>query len=175
MEAQNIEVKNIKTIYHRFKINKELLNKDKATLQNTIANYLRGEQNDTLPKGKLIGIHFNSYVKTLDTWTAIDYQDGTDPQATPLLATGTNVPDLNAFICSHTDIRIEDTHGRLMSEPTDLKDYNRANWGNAGKRITPFNLVHNEQITIKWDVLGNDFPPCGEFIFTIEQEISCEI
>ena len=85
MEAQNLEVKNFKTIYHRFKINKELLNKDKATLQNTIANYLRGEQNDTLPKGKLIGIHFNSYVKTLDTWSAIDYQDGTDPQATPLL------------------------------------------------------------------------------------------
>lgn len=169
MEAQNLEVKNFKTIYRRFKINKELLNKDKATLQNNIANYLRGEQSDTLPKGKLIGIHFNSYVKTLDTWSAIDYQDEYYP------TTGTNVPDLNAFICSHTDIRIEDTHGRLISEPTDLRDYNRANWGNSGKRITPFSFLHNEQITVKWDTLGNAFPPCGEFIFTIEQEISCEI
>ncbi|MCD8405789.1 hypothetical protein [Tenacibaculum dicentrarchi] len=175
MEDQHLEVKNFKQIYHRLKINKELLKLDKATLKNTIGNYLRDEQSDTLPKGKLISIHFNSYVNTLDTWTAIDYQDGTDPQTTPLLATGTNVPDLNAFICSHTDIRIEDTHGRLLTEPTDLKDYNRSNWGELGARVTPFKLTHNEQITVKWDTLGNAFPPCGEFIFTIQQEISCPV
>lgn len=164
-----------KRIYHKFQINKELLKTGSKGFTEAPEVYLRSEQSDTLPAGKLKGIYFISYVKELDVWSAIDYKNSkdTNPINNNAPTTNSNIPNSKAFICSHTGIRIQDTLGRLITEPTDLKDYYRENWGAKGYKEIDLNIEHNEQITISWETIGNDFPPCGEFIFVIDQIDNC--
>lgn len=169
------EIENFKRIYHQFKINTELLNKKGSDLKDLIIKRLSGVAVDNLPEGKLRGIYFISYVKKLDPWSAIDYKDGTDPQTTPLLASGTSVPDLDAFVCSHTNIEIEATNNDRVIKSADLRGFMRENWGISGYKEIPFDLKSSERVEIKWNTEGNDFPPCGEFIFVIDQPIICGI
>ncbi|MFZ3565184.1 hypothetical protein [Tenacibaculum finnmarkense] len=159
-----------KTIYHVIQVNKKLL----KHRENDIIDfkpYLIDDITDTLPKGKLIGIHFNSYVKKLDTWSAIDYQ-GKDK--TPA-ADDTSIPELKAFICSHTQIRIENGNDKLVTKPCDLRDFERKNWSEKGFKEVEMNLNNNEQIKIRWETIGDDFPPVGEFVFTIKASDECAI
>lgn len=163
--------------YHTIQINPELLKIDRPTVEQ-LSPFVTGRTTDILPKGKLIGLYFNSYVKELDAWSAIDYQakeiipipgDQKDDGVQMALPQGI------AMICSHTPIRIEDTRNRLVTEPVDLRDYQRKNWGSKGFKDVFLDLKENEQITIAWEVIGDDFPPCGEFVFVIEEENTCNV
>ena len=155
---------NTKLTYHKIQINPELLEHGNADYQGTFDKLKIGSVIDTLPAGQLKGLYFISYVKELDAWSAIDYK-GDNPEPV-------NVRD-KAFICSHTEIRIEDTRNHFITQPTDIKDYERKNWNAKGYKETPFEFKSNEQITIKYVTQGDAYPPCGEFIFVIDEEISC--
>lgn len=163
---------NLLKTYHRTKLNPELLNHGKDSFTDDLKDYLRGTITDILPKGKIVGVYFIPYVKKLDTWTAIDYQNAEAPSNVPA-GIPNGVPQDIAFICSHTDIRIEDTRGHLITEPTDLKDYERKNWNSKGYKEVEFECESNEQITINYEAMGDAFPPCGEFIFVIDAEKIC--
>lgn len=154
--------------YHRTQVNPELLKHGEDGENVDLTQYLRGTVTDVLPKGRIIGLYYIPYTKELDAWSAIDYQvNPTSPEQ--LMAT----PQDRSFICAHTNIRVEDTRGHLITEPTDLKDYERKNWNASGYKELDFPIEQNEQITINYEALGDSFPPCGEFVYVIEVPRTC--
>ncbi|TDQ22753.1 hypothetical protein [Tenacibaculum caenipelagi] len=160
----------VRKIYHRTKVNPELLEHGKTGSNVDFASFSRGVITDVLPKGKLRGIYFLSFVKELDTWSAIDYQGQEPANDLP----NEKFPLGKAFICSHTNIRIEDNRSYLITEPTDLKDYKKENNHEKGYKPVDFELKENEKIIISYELFGEDFPPCGEFIFVIDEEKTCQ-
>jgi len=161
--------KPVRQIYHRTKVNEELLQHGKVGANIDFSEFARGVVADTLPKGKLKGIYFLPYVKKLDTWSAIDYQGVEPANDVP----NEDFPLGKAFICSHTNIRIEDNHNYLITQPTDLRDYHRENNVLKGYKEVDFDLGENERILINYELIGEDFPPCGEFVFVINEEKVC--
>lgn len=154
----------MKKIYHRVQINKSLLLVDDSpAISQKLTNALTGSVSDTLPKGKLTGIYFLDYMKKNPT-----------PNSPSVVGGGVSMamPSSASFMCSHTNIRIEDTRGRLVTEPTDIQDYERKSWNSKGYKEVDLDLEANEQITINYETVGDSFPLCGEFIFVIEDN-SC--
>lgn len=157
----------MKKIYHRIQVNKDLLSIDNSpTMRQTLSDVLVGSITDTLPKGKLTGVYFLNYIES-------------NPSISkpPITVGGGGVqamamPNTVNFLTSHTNIRIEDTRGRLITEPTDIRDYDRKNWNAKGYKEISLDLETNEQITINYETIGDSFPICGEFIFVIEDN-SC--
>lgn len=150
----------MKKIFKRIKVNKELLKLDIDSNYKGI-NFKQNQVNDTLPKGKVIGVYFNSYV-----CQSLPQEQGD--------TIGREIEYSRAtfnFI-SHTDIVIKDNAGHLLTEPTDLRDFYHKNGGyNEGFKELDFNS-QNERITISWETLGNQ-PICGEFIFEIQAPKEC--
>ncbi len=156
----------MKLDYSRIQINSELLEKNNSDIN--MNDYRRGHANGTLPKGKLRGIYYNNYVQPLSAWEKIDFQEPVPPS--------TVSPEQKSFIVGHTEITIKDTRGRLITDPSDLRDYLRSNMVEKRAKCINFDLEHNETVHIEWNVKGHDFPPCGEFIFIIEEEeCLCEV
>ncbi len=153
-------------LYNRIQINPELLEKNNSEI--TMADYKQGRAVGTLPKGKLKGIYYLSYIQALGAWEKIDYQE-------PVPSSSAS-PEQKSFIVGHTDITIKDTRGRLVTDVADLRSYERRYMVEKDAKCISFDLDHNESIRIDWDAQGHDFPPCGEFVFIIEEtECVCEI
>ncbi len=161
----------MKKNYQRIQINPELLKHKAPYTAINIDDFKNGQVTCSLPKGKLLGIYFNSYVQELSAWEKIDFQ-----YPTPDNQTKVDKPREVAFVPSHTEIIIKDTRGRMITEPVDLRDYKRNNMVDKGAKCIHLDIEHNEQITIEWRALGHDLPPCGEFIFVMEEnDCSCDI
>lgn len=156
-------------IYHTIKINPELLKHGKTGEDVAFSDFTEDVVYDTLPKGKLIGIGFTSYVKKLDTWSAIDYQ-GVEPAGD---VANEKFPMKKSFICSHTKIRIKDTNDYPLTGEADLRSFEPESNPTKGYKEVDFELKANERVEINYELIGEDFPPCGEFVFIIEKEISC--
>lgn len=156
---------NTKIIAHRTQVNPELLQHGEASFTESLDTFKKGTVTDVLPKGKLLGMYYLSYVKELDAWSAIDYKKATDPDGT--------APKDKAFVCSHTNVRIEDTRSHLITIPTDIQDFSRKNWNAKGYKEIDFDFNENEQIVINYDAVGDAYPLCGEFVFIIEETIVC--
>ncbi len=153
-------------LYNRIQVNPKLLKHKAPYTGVNLDDFNTGQVVGTLPKGKLKGIYFNDYVQNLGAWEKIDYQE---PKPDLQNASPRNV----SFIAGHNEIIIKDTRGRLITDPVDLRDYKRNNMVDKSAKCISLDLEHNEQLTIEWKTLGHNFPPCGEFIFVIE-EIDCK-
>lgn len=165
----------VKKIYHRVKINHELLKFDYEEPQASsnsqpinLQDFLVGQATDTLPKGKCIGLYFLSYVEKQEP--QVQSIGGFGGESLPL-GNRMAMPEASLFLASHTNIRIEDTRGRLIAEPTDIQDYDRKNWNAKGYKELDVEFDENEQITINYETKGDAFPICGEFVFVIEQSL----
>lgn len=146
----------MKKIYKRIKVNKELLKPSRKRRSEFLAN----EVHETLPAGKVIGVYFNSYVSKM-------------PQRLDYVGEVYNADNVDAKyrmpnFFSHTDITLKDSRGHLLTEPTDIQDYEHKGGGYIdGFKELDFESK-NEKITIAWETLGGRFPILGEFIFAIE-------
>ena len=156
-------------IYHTVQINPELLKQGKTGANINFSDFTENVVYDTLPKGKLIGIGFTSYVKNLDTWSAIDYQGIEPADDVP----NEKFPMAKAFICSYTKINIKDTNNYPLTGEADLRSFKPENNPTKGYKETDFELNSNERVEINYELIGEDYPPCGEFVFIIEKEIIC--
>lgn len=154
-----------KIITHRTKINPELLQHGEAGFVENLGNFKVGTTPDTLPAGRLLGIYFLSYVKPLDAWSAIDYKKADAPEEAD--------PKDKAFVCSHTNIEIKDSFSNEITRPTDIQDYDRKNWNDKGYKEVDFEIAANLKVLIEFEAMGDAYPPCGEFVFVIEQNITC--
>ncbi len=145
----------MKRTYKRIKVNKGLL-KEKGT---DLEKYLANETSDQLPAGEVVGLYFNSYI---DENAIVTGTPQGDPQAYNALP----------FSVSNTDIHITDAQSQLLTEPTDIRDYQHK----SGGYIQGFKKIQDTskptQITIRWETIGTT-PICGEFVFVIEQS-NCE-
>lgn len=141
----------MKRIYKRVKVNKEIYKTQGASPP--LSQFLQNEVNETIPTGKVVGVYFNSYID----------KGGESAQRVEVRAAVNNVPNF----LSHTDITIKDSRGHLLTETTDIKDYEHKSGGYLqGFKNIDFNS-QNERITIAWETIGK-MPICGEFIFEIE-------
>ncbi len=141
----------MKKIYKRIKINKDLLKTNLPPEE-----LLQNEVSDTIPTGKVIGVYFISYMPPMDTG----------------MPTGETMSRLVPFGISQTDITLKDSRGHLLTETTDIKDYEHKSGGyNEGFKELDFESK-NERVTISWETLGSR-PICGEFIFEIESPNPC--
>lgn len=161
-----------KTIYHRVKVNKGLLDFDPTIRQirqqrrnNALKDFFTGREVDVLPKGKLKGAYFISY--------ANENSSRQNRQLPPAGGGAMAMPNIATFLATNTDIVIEDSKGVPITKPTDIRDYDRKSWDCTGYKKIDFNLEHNEQIAIRYETVGDGFPICGEFIFVIEEEKVC--
>ncbi|WP_407324280.1 hypothetical protein R5O24_07735 [Tenacibaculum maritimum] len=153
-------------VYHRVKINKDLLRPekiqfDKSNAKSTFSAYLKGHETTTLPAGKLVGIVYNAYPFS-------EFPIG-GMEGRSILPANQAFP----FYWSQTDIRILDSKSREITEETDISDYRHK----LGGHVVGFKNVHmlndaDTAIRIEWETLGTK-PICGEFVFMIEQE-DCE-
>lgn len=156
-------------IYHRVKINKDLLTPDKIQLDRTnllnpLAKYLSGSAKTTLPAGRCVGVTWNPYLHESAPKVQFPPQEG-EGMIRPSLA----LP----FSWSQTDIRMRDSKGREVTVETDLSDYRHK----SGGHLDGFKNIHilnkaDAALKIEWETLGKT-PICGEFVFMIEQE-NCE-
>lgn len=142
----------MKKIFKRIKVNKELLKLGK-TKGTDFSSYLVSEKSDTIPSGKVIGVYFISYAS-----------QGTI--APPILNSGVQRFSPSTLL-SHTDITLKDSRGHLLTEPTDIQDYQHKGGGYClGYKVLDFESK-NERITIHWETVGS-IPILGEFVFIIE-------
>ncbi|SED21932.1 hypothetical protein SAMN04489761_4664 [Tenacibaculum sp. MAR_2009_124] len=139
----------MKTIYKRIKVNKGLL---KYT-GSDYAKFLNNEVSDQLPKGEVKGVKFISYI---DEGAVISPPDN-----------GGGAFNALPFGMSNTDIFITDTQSNLLTEPTDIRDYQN-NGGGYSVNFKKIDEKADVQITIRWETNGTT-PICGEFIFEIDQ------
>lgn len=153
-----------KIIFSRVDINKDLLgfdfsafDKDKSIKEN-FAGYFLDEVSANLPKGKVIGVKFNSYV---DENSFNDYYKDYDSK--------------DAFIIGRTEIMLKDSRSLLLVDPSDIKDFKIQGGGYLKdfKKVS-IELEVNEPIKIEFNTTGNIMPICGEFIFAIEDKCGCE-
>ncbi len=145
----------MKKTYKRIKINEDLLKEvhSSAVTPLDFDTFLEGKTHETLPKGKVIGAYYNSYIQE---------------QAAPTDTGGGFVNSRFGFSSpiSHTNIVIKDSQGHLLTNPTDLQDYHHKNGGYAlGFKELDF-ISAKERISIEWETLGIT-PVCGEFVFVI--------
>lgn len=149
----------MKKIFKRIKVNKDLLKIDGRIVKD-FNEYLENETHDTIPSGSVKGVYFISYLP--------------DTIPTPSTGEGGLVPTNFAFpsILNHTNITLKDSRGHLLTEPTDIKDYQHKNGGySKGFKELDFES-NNERISISWETTGG-IPILGEFVFIIESN-SCE-
>jgi len=142
----------MKTIFKRIKVNKELLKLGQSMGPVDFTTYLTNEVSDTIPEGKVKGVYFVSYATHGTETSAIR---GSVSRFTP-----------NTLL-SHTDITLKDSRGHLLTEPTDIRDYEHKSGGyGLGFKELDFESK-NERITISWETITG-LPILGEFIFIIE-------
>ncbi|MFD0992369.1 hypothetical protein [Tenacibaculum geojense] len=159
-------------VYHRVKINPELLNPDLIEIDednflNPFAKYLSGSEKTTIPAGKVVGVTWNPYVIV-------------EPQTSgsPFPSESESIGRLPAMALpnsrwSQTDISMYDSKSQEITATTDISDYRHK----SGGHIDGFKNIHMSNtadtlLKIVWKTLGNT-PICGEFVFIIEQE-NCE-
>ncbi|WP_299833767.1 hypothetical protein [uncultured Tenacibaculum sp.] len=150
----------MKRIFKRIKVNKELLKlSSKPVMGMDFSQYLLGETNDTIPSGKVKGVYFISYIS-----------ENQISSSSPVLSGGMVVSRFSPnTLISHTDITLKDSRGHLLTEPTDLKDYEHKSGGyGLGFKELDFESK-NEKVTITWETLGS-IPILGEFVFVIETD-----
>ncbi|CAA0214723.1 hypothetical protein [Tenacibaculum maritimum] len=156
-------------VYHRIKINKELLNPDgikttsPAQMKNPFGQFLKGYEKDTIPAGKVVGVTWNPYPFEAP-------QIGKPPVGEGIPR---NVHMQVPTFWSQTDIRMLDSKGREITVETDISDYRHK----SGGHIDGFKNIHMDnkadaEVRIEWETIGTK-PICGEFVFIIEQE-NCE-
>ena len=155
-------------VYHRVKINSDLLKPDniqldKTNVQSPYSAYLKGHEKTTLPAGKLVGITYNEYPFQEIQVTS----EGGGLTPVPSVSTA---PSIN---WSQTDIRILDSQSREITIETDLSDYRHK----SGGHVEGFKNVYMKNdadttVKIEWETFGVK-PICGEFVFMIEQD-DCE-
>ena len=146
----------MKRIFKRIQINKELLKLN--PLVKDFSEYLENETHDTIPSGKVKGAYFISYLPD-SLPTTISSGEG-----------GVINPNFSlATMLSHTNITLKDSRGHLLTEPTDIKDYEHKNGGyGLGFKELDFQSS-NERITIAWETITGT-PILGEFVFIIESD-----
>lgn len=171
----NTETSPKNIVYHRIKINENLLElmrslqnqsqgfRDPETVFN---NMLNGSATDTLPAGKIIGIYFNNYIK--EKVNAGGRGNYSNPPKKPSYSMA--MPPIDRLQLSHTNIRISDTKDHPVTAESDLQDYeHKAGWNDQGYKPVNFDIENNEQIKVSWETIGTAYPPCGEFMFVIEE------
>ncbi len=130
--------------YHRIQINSSLLDDIESITPDKLTAAKQGVAYDNIPfEGKLIGVYFISYVDCKCK----------GPKS------GLN----------HTEIRIEDTRGRLLTGVTDIRDYLAENWAKESYKELSFPFKQNERINIGYTTKAGE-PIVGEFVFVIETE-----
>ncbi len=146
----------MKRIFKRIKVNKELLKLDtNSFLGKDFSEYLINETSDTIPSGKVTGVYFISYTSE----SPISPYDIGDNYLTFSPST----------VLSHTNITIKDSRGHLLTEPTDIQDYQHKSGGyGLGFKELDFESK-NEVIFIAWETLMGT-PILGEFVFVIETD-----
>ncbi len=168
-------------IYHRVKVNTELLNLNTAEIDETdynnpLVKYLKGNERTTVPAGLIVGVTFNPYEFNKA------YFEDTSPSGSvsnsegglsPVVIASSSVNDEPISWFGQTDITMRDSQGREVTTATDISDYRHK----SGGHIDGFKNIHmknKEDATVKiaWETLGNE-PICGEFVFIIQQE-NCE-
>ncbi|MGG8495957.1 hypothetical protein ACQY1Q_06050 [Tenacibaculum sp. TC6] len=145
----------MKRVYKRIIVNKGLL-KETGT---DFTSYLNNEVNGQLPKGEVKGVKFVSYI---DEMALLPPDSGSGPVSYNALPFG----------ITHTDVFITDTRSNLLTEPTDIRDYQNKGGGYLENFKQIDETSENDEITIRWETYG-DMPICGEFIFEIHQS-DCE-
>ncbi|CAL2095532.1 conserved protein of unknown function [Tenacibaculum sp. 190524A02b] len=151
----------MKLAYKRVKVNFDLVKGGQ------VKNPLENEINDTLPAGDVKGVYFISYRNTnAPIAPPPSGGEGNNPQfSKQSFATGFSP-------YSHTDIFLNDSQSRPLTEPTDIQDFYHKQGGYLkGYKELDFKS-NNEQINIRWQTHAGQ-PICGEFIFVIEQS-NCE-
>ncbi len=136
----------MENLYHRVQVNNDLLN------GGNVDDAKKGMVSDIIPyKGKLKGIYFIPYSKDCGCKEAgkTEYH--------------------------HTEIRIEDTRGRLLTGVTDIRDYLKESWAGKGYKEVHFPFEQNERIVINYNTTAGN-PIAGEFVFIIEgEENNCDL
>ncbi len=148
----------MKKIFKRIKVNKELLRLDASpNIGDDFSNYLINTQSDTIPTGKVKGVYFISYVSQ-------------NPVSSPILGGGNTISRFSpSTLLSHTNIILKDSRGHLLTEPTDIQDYQHKSGGYPlGFKELDFESK-NERISISWETIVGT-PILGEFIFVIETD-----
>ncbi len=133
--------------YYRVQVNKALL------MGGNSEKAKKGTVTDAFPyKGKLVGVCFIPYNKDC----GCKEKGGQEFQ--------------------HTEIRIEDTRGRLLTGVTDIKDYLSESWAKESYKELNFPIEQNERIMINYNTVAGN-PIVGEFVFVIDAEnsISCGV
>ena len=148
----------MKKIFKRIKVNKGLLKLDDSpALGKDLSQYRVNEVSDTIPSGKVKGVYFISYVSE-------------NKLSSPNMG---SVPIVSRFspstLLSHTNITLKDSRGHLLTEPTDIQDYEHKRGGyGLGFKELDFDS-NNERVTISWETITG-MPILGEFVFIIESD-----
>jgi len=168
-------------VYHRVKVNTELLNLNTAEIDtedynNPLLKYLKGYEKTTIPAGLIVGVTFNPYEfnkayfeDTSSSGSGSNSEGGLSPVV--IASSVVNNEPMSWF--GQTDIRMLDSQGREITTETDISDYRHK----SGGHIDGFKNIHmknkeDSSVKITWETLGNE-PICGEFVFIIQQE-NCE-
>ncbi|MFL0063730.1 hypothetical protein [Tenacibaculum maritimum] len=172
-------------IYHRVKINAELLELDKLNTpivsgRNPLESFLRKSTKTTLPEGKCIGVTWNPYPvkevlqKTIQEGRREGFPPPPPPPPPAPDRPSSGNPNGDSTIkWSQTDIIITDSKTRKITTETDVSDFRHKGGGHLiGFKNIKMENDADSTIKIEWQTLG-EIPICGEFVFLIEEE-NCE-